>query len=175
MYYQNHQTQRLNIRELIKEDITIWTNFFDDPIHLKHLPLPPQPGMSNYQKAEFWIEKQFARYKENRFGLMALINRETGEFMGMCGLLTQVVDDESVLEIGYHLLSPYWGKGYATEAAMYFKNWAFANLDNTELVSIIDVGNSASEKVAMRNGMTKWKSTVDYFNLTVNVYRVIRE
>ena len=117
MYYQNYQTARLNIRELVIEDISIWTNFFDDPIHLKHLPLPLPTGLSNHQKAEFWIDKQFTRYKENRFGLMALINKDSNELMGMCGLLSQELDGEPVLELVYHLLSPWWGKGYAIEAA----------------------------------------------------------
>lgn len=175
MYLQEHHTERLIIRPLTKADIPAWTYYFNNPEHLRYIVLPPQENMTSLEKTEFWFDKQFLRYKENRFGLMALIDKNTGEFIGQCGLLTQEVDGDSVLEIGYHLLLPHWGKGYATEAAMYFKNWAFANLDNTELVSIIDVGNAASEKVAMRNGMTKWKSTVDYFNLTVNVYRVIRE
>lgn len=171
MYYQNHQTERLNIRELTKEDIIIWTKFFDDPIHLQHLPLPPQPGMSNYQKAEFWIDKQLTRYKENRYGLMALTNKDTGEMMGMCGLLSQIVDEEPVLEIGYHLLNQYWGKGFATEAATYFKELAFKNNYATELVSVIDDGNIPSENVAKRNGMSWWKATT-YQELNVNIYRI---
>src|SRR5690242_1948524 len=107
MYHQEHQTDRLHIRQLTSEDSVVWTNFFDDLIHLKHLPLPSQPGMSNYQKAEFWIGKQLTRYQENRFGLMALINKTNGTFMGQCGLLSQELDGEPVLEIGYHLLSSY--------------------------------------------------------------------
>jgi ribosomal-protein-alanine N-acetyltransferase len=174
MYHQTYQTERLSIRLLTKEDITTWTKFFDDPIHLKHLPLPPQPGMSNYEKAEFWVEKQFARYKEDRFGLMALVNKETNEMIGMCGLLSQELDGEKVLEVGYHLLYPYWGKGYASEAAAFFKDLAFKNNYATELVSIIDEGNIPSENVAKRNGMKWWKATT-YQNLSVNIYRIIKD
>jgi len=175
MYVQEHHTNRLLIRPLTKEDISTWTYYFDNTEHLKYIVLPVQEGMTNQQKTEFWFDKQFARYHENRFGLMALIDKNTGAFVGQCGLLTQEIDGEQVLEIGYHLLLPHWGKGYATEAAQYFKNWAFENLEMTELVSIIDVGNEASEKVALRNGMTKWKSTLDYYNLQVNVFRVIKD
>ncbi len=174
MYLQEHHTDRLLIRPLTKEDIARWVNFFDDPIHLKHLPLPPQLGMSNYEKAEFWIDKQLTRYKENRYGLMALINQESKEFMGMCGLLSQELDNEPALEIGYHLLNLYWGKGYASEAASYFKEFAFKNNYATELVSIIDEGNIPSENVAKRNGMSWWKAT-KYQNLNVNIYRVIKD
>lgn len=172
MYYRDHETQRLKIRLLTIEDAIIWTKFFDDPIHLKHLPLPPQPGMNNLQKAEFWIDKQLTRYVENRFGLMALVNKENNEFTGMCGMLTQELDGEKVFEIGYHLLNSYWGKGYATEAASYFRDLAFKNNYAGELVSIIDDGNIPSENVARRNGMTWWKSTT-YQDLKVNIYRIV--
>jgi len=129
--------------------------------------------MSNLEKAEFWIEKQLSRYEENRFGLMALINKENGKFIGMCGLLSQELDGEPVVEIGYHLLNPYWGNGYATEAASYFKDLAFKNNYTSEIVSIIDEGNVPSENVAQRNGMKWWKAT-KYQDLNVNVYRILK-
>jgi ribosomal-protein-alanine N-acetyltransferase len=173
MYAQNHSTERLLIRPLVKEDAIIWQQFFHHPECLQYIVLPPQPGLSNLQKTEFWIDKQLTRYKENRFGLMALINKNTNQFMGQCGLLSQGLDGEPVLEIGYHLLPQYWGNGYATEAAQFFKELAFKNEYSDQLVSIIDIGNQASEKVALRNGMEKWKTT-RFWDLHVNVYRIIK-
>jgi ribosomal-protein-alanine N-acetyltransferase len=173
-YVQEHHTERLLIRPLTEEDIPTWESYFEDPEYLQYIMLPPQPGLSNLQKAEFWIGKQFARYKENRFGLMALVEKSSGELVGQCGLLLQELEGEPVLEIGYHLFREQNGKGYATEAAQFFKKLAFENNYSNELVSIIDVGNQLSEKVAMRNGMSKWKTSVDYLNLKVNVFRIVK-
>jgi [ribosomal protein S5]-alanine N-acetyltransferase len=173
-YLQKHFSERLSIRPLVKEDIGIWKTYFEDPEYLKYIILPVQEGLSSYEKAEFWFNKQFARYEENRFGLMALIEKDTNQFVGQCGLLKQELEGEPVLEIGYHLLQPYQGKGYATEAAQFFKKLGFDNCYSNELVSIIDIGNLPSEKVAVRNGMTKWKTTIDYFNLRVNVFRIVK-
>lgn len=173
MYLQNHHTERLLIRPLKEEDKTIWESFFEPAEYLKYIVIQAHQNWSKTEKTEFWFNKQFARYKENRFGLMALTNKETNELVGQCGLLSQELDGEPVLEIGYHLLPQHQGKGYATEAAIFFKGLAFKNDYSNELVSIIDVGNFPSEKVAIRNGMTKWKTT-KYWDLTVNAYRVIR-
>src|SRR5687767_1303061 len=163
MYLQNHHTERLLIRPLVKEDIVIWKTYFDDPEYLKYIILPVQEGLSNLEKTEFWFNKQFDRYKENRFGLMALIEKSSGELVGQCGLLLQELEGEPMLEIGYHLLKQYNGKGYATEAAQFFKKLAFDNNYSNAVVSMIDIGNHLSEKVAMRNGMTKWKTDVDLY------------
>jgi ribosomal-protein-alanine N-acetyltransferase len=169
MYHQNYETERLYIRLLEPADVKVWEKFFEFPECTRYLPA--QPDKTNYEKAEFWVDKQLTRYRENRFGLMALIEKTTGNFVGQCGLLTQELDGEPVVEIGYHLFPEFWGKGYATEAAVFFKNLAFKNNYAQELVSIIDVGNQASEKVAERNGMQKTKKTL-FWGLDVYKYAV---
>jgi RimJ/RimL family protein N-acetyltransferase len=169
MYHQNHQTERLLIRLLTAEDAIIWEKFFEYPECIQYLPA--QPDKTNFEKARFWMDKQLTRYKENRFGLMGLIEKTTGNFVGQCGLLTQELDGEPVLEIGYHLLPEYWGKGYATEAAVFFKTLAFKNNYARELVSIIDVGNQASQRVAARHGMKKTKNTL-FWGLEVEVFSI---
>ena len=60
-----------------------------------------------------------------------------------------------VLEIGYLFNRAYWGRGYATEAARACKQYAFARLGAAEICSIIREGNTASQRVALRNGMTR--------------------
>ncbi len=169
MYLNTHITERLQIRPLTEKDTDVWEKFFHYPECIQYLPL--QKDKNPNEKAAFWIEKQLMRYKENRYGLMALVHRETNELIGQCGLLTQEVDHEPVLEIGYHLFPQHWKQGYATEAATFFKNLGFKNAYANELVSIIDVGNHASEKVATRNGMKKIKTT-KFWDLQVNVFSI---
>ena len=59
-----------------------------------------------------------------------------------------------MLEIGYLFQRPHWHKGYATEAAKACKRYAFEVLGAGEVCSIIRDTNTASQNVAVRNGMT---------------------
>lgn len=60
-----------------------------------------------------------------------------------------------MLEIGYLFNRNYWHKGYATEAAVACKRYAFEVLKADEVCSIIRDTNIPSQNVALRNGMTQ--------------------
>jgi RimJ/RimL family protein N-acetyltransferase len=131
--------------------------FFEDKEAVRFIP---DYGVTDSkQRAKNWIEKQLKRYEEKRGGLQALFHKETNEFIGQCGLLIQEVDGPLVIEIGYHIFKKHWGQGYATEAAIAFKNYAFENNITSRLVSLINIENYASQRVAEKNGMTIEKQT----------------
>lgn len=98
-----------------------------------------------------WLNRQFARYDKYGFGLWAVILKETNEFIGQCGLTIQPWKDSEVLEIGYLFERKYWHNGYATEAAIACKRYAFETLGASEICSIIRDTNTASQNVAKRN------------------------
>src|SRR5690349_7897266 len=104
MYLQNHHTERLLIRPLTEADKMIWEDFFEPAEYLQYITIKAHENWSKTEKTNFWFDKQFARYKENRFGLMALTLKDTHQMVGQCGLLSQELDGAPVLEIGYHLL-----------------------------------------------------------------------
>ena len=58
------------------------------------------------------------------------------------------------LELGWTFHPSHWGNGYATEAGRANMDWAFANHDVDELVSVILPENAASQAVARRLGFT---------------------
>jgi RimJ/RimL family protein N-acetyltransferase len=78
-------------------------------------------------------------------------------------------------EIGWTLGRPYWGRGYATEAAAAVRDFALGELGLRRLVSLIARGNEASVRVALKLGETlerenlpgPFKATVDLYALTV--------
>ena len=87
-------------------------------------------------------------------------------------MLTQSVDDVPELEIGYHFLPQHWGKGYAAEAAIACKRYAFDNGITPSVISLIDPDNHRSQAVATRNGMTREKLTT-HRGIPVHVWRVL--
>ena len=67
----------------------------------------------------------------------------------MLGFHTQEGRDS---EIGYWLGRPWWGEGYATEAAVAAIDWAFAQLGWDDIIHCIDPANAASQALARRLG-----------------------
>ena len=100
-----------------------------------------------------WLNKQFERYEQLGFGLWAVIDKKTEYFIGQVGLTIQKVAGKEELEIGYLLKRKYWHNGYATEAAIACKEYAFNCLKKDRVVSIIRDSNHASQRVAQRIGM----------------------
>ena len=143
------ETERLYLREMTRTDF---------PLLCKHLQ--DAEVMYAYEHAfsdaEVWegIEKQFQRYKKDGFGVWSVILKENGELIGQCGLSLQPCGDKEVLEIGYIFQKKHWHKGYATEAAIACREYAFDTLNADEVFSLIRDTNVASQNVAKRNGMS---------------------
>lgn len=169
LYPPSHlETERLNIRPLTLDDVETWRPFTEDAQAMEFM-------MTFYRDETIdtplhWITFQLNRYAEGRYGLMALLDKHTGEFIGLCGLLAQVIDDMPELEVGYHIFPKHWGKGYAPEAAKFFMDFAFDNNLSDNIISVIDVGNVKSQRVAEKNGLFREKQTVQKGD-DVYVYR----
>ena len=114
-------------------------------------------------EAREWLQRQFYRYAEYGFGLWAVILKENGAMIGQCGLTMQPWKGEEVLEIGYLFERAYWHRGYATEAARACRVYAFDTLDAKEICSIIRDTNTASQNVALRNGMQPTRAFVKHY------------
>ncbi len=84
-----------------------------------------------------------------------MIEKQSGELIGQCGLTMQPYREREVVEVGYLLVKRCWGMGYATEAAVACREYAFERLGLLEVYSIIRESNFASRRVARRNGMTE--------------------
>ena len=105
------------------------------------------------EEVQEWLDRQRLRYQQYGFGLWAVILKKSDEMIGQCGLTMQDYEGQEVLEVGYLFQKSHWRQGYATEAAVACKNYAFEKLHATEVYSIIRENNIASQKVAKRNGM----------------------
>ncbi|MCL2817920.1 MAG: GNAT family N-acetyltransferase [Clostridiales bacterium] len=111
-------------------------------------------GAFSDTETQEWLNKQIKNYAEHGFGLWAVMLKTTGEMIGQCGLTMQDYHEKKVLEIGYLFQKSFWGQGYATEAAIACREYAFEKLNAEEVFSIVRDTNIASQNVAKRNGMT---------------------
>lgn len=161
------ETGRLRFRPLTLADTDWWMAYIRDPESIRFMAFE----LGNPADCERMIQRSLDRYERDGSGLHAIELLSTGEPVGQCGLLTQVVDDIDELEIGYHLLPSRWGHGYATEAAMACKTFAKSMGLAPSLISLIDPGNTRSQAVAARNGMSPGKRTV-HRGVEAIVYRI---
>lgn len=144
------ETERLVLREMDQGDLDDLKAILQNP----RVMYAYQHEFSDKDVLE-WLQRQRRRYQEDGFGLWAVVLKSTGRMIGQAGLTMQPYRDRQVLEIGYLLRQDCWHKGYATEAALGCKAYAFEKLNQTKVYSIIKADNQASIKVARRIGMEK--------------------
>lgn len=162
-------SERLLYRKLEPTDFETWLPFHQNPLSNNFwVGLPEDPMVA----CQHWFDKAFHRYENELGGMNVLINKETNEFIGQCGLLVQIVDELKELEVGYSILPKHWKKGYATEAAQKCKAYAKENSFADSLISTIHIDNIASQKVALNNGMHLDKTTIFNDN-PVHIFRII--
>jgi ribosomal-protein-alanine N-acetyltransferase len=112
-------------------------------------------GTLNYEETKEELEWFLDGHpKHPELGLWATIHKETGKFIGRCGLLPWEIDGRLEVEIAYLLDKSFWHQGLATEAAQGILKYGFEKLYLSRLICLIDPENIASQRVAERIGMT---------------------
>lgn len=151
-------TPRLILREMTQDDYGDLCEILQD----EQTMYAYEHAFSD-EEAQEWLTKQLNRYKNDGFGLWAVIDKESGNFLGQCGITWQDIGGETVPETGYLFKRKHWHNGYATEAAIGCKNYAFDTLGFDKVYSIIRDNNYASQRVAERNGMTVVKTFTKHY------------
>ena len=98
-----------------------------------------------------WLKKMQTSYRENGYGLWAVVLKETGRMIGQCGLTNQTPLEKTVLEVGYLFAKEFWHRGFAAEAAT-VKDYSFRAFMPMSF-AIIRCTNLAPRAVAKRLGM----------------------
>lgn len=160
------ETDRLYLREMRQSDFDALCLMLKD----KEVMYAYEHAFSDAEAHE-WLDRQIKRYKDYGFGLWAVILKETGEMIGQCGITMQDCCGKEVHEIGYLFNKKYWRRGYASEAAKACRDYAFNTLNIEEVYSIVRDTNSASQRVAKRNGMKcTGRFTKHYYNMDMPHY-----
>lgn len=162
------ETTRMTLRQMRMSDGDHLLGIFADPEAMRYYP-----GTKDAAEARRWIRWNLDSYQAHGFGLWMAFLKSTQEFAGQCGLTVQEVEGRHEVEIGYLFLRALWGQGLATEAARACRDHGFARLGRARLVSLIDVRNVASRKVAEKLGMRLEKEIIKW-GKAVYVYAVER-
>ncbi|QEV99348.1 GNAT family N-acetyltransferase [Microbacterium caowuchunii] len=142
-------TARLRFRRMGPSDLDAMARLLGDPDVMHYYPAP-----KTREEAAAWIAWNERNYSEHGYGLW-IIETHTGAFIGDCGLTWQDVNGFHRLEVGYHVVPEWQGRGIATEAAAACRDLVAEELDVRELIAIIHPENRASERVATKIGMQR--------------------
>ena len=119
---------------------------------------------------------QWIAYLQNSFEQgtayeFALFLKETGRYIGNCGLVT-ISKTHKNAEVGYFIDVSQWGKGYATEACKKIIDYGFQEYQLNRIYSRCMVRNIGSRKVMEKSGMV-WEGRHKQEILKGNVFEDI--
>ncbi len=164
------ETDRLLLRLPQLEDAAEAAGMLANPEVMRFLGGETVPA----EAAPAVVEKWIARWDANGCGPFSIVRREDGRWLGRSGILVWDVrtwthttfataGEHSQPELGWALAREHWGSGYATEAVLAVRDWAFGELDVRRLVSVIAPDNTRSQRLAERLDATP-AETVSLFD-----------
>ena len=144
------RTARLKLRELTHADAAFIRELVNDPAWLRFIG---DRNVHSDEDARGYIDKiRDGAYAKHGFGLWAVDSLESGETLGMCGLIRR--DALEHPDLGFAFLERHRGKGYALESAAVVLSLARERFGFTKLFAITDPDNVASQKVLEKVGFT---------------------
>jgi len=157
------ETERLLLRAPVADDAAALAPMYADPEVMRYVgdgrPL-------TRAETERSVKRMIQRWEADGFGLFTTVRKEDGAVIGRVGLLIWNADTwepttraesengRTEVEVGYTLGRDYWGQGYATEAAGAVRDYALRELGADRLIALIIHGNTASENVAQKLGLS---------------------
>jgi RimJ/RimL family protein N-acetyltransferase len=146
------ETARLLLRPIEPSDLDGLTALHADPEVTRFIrPLDRAAARARIQLAE-------REWEERGYGLVAVLDRKDGKFLGRAGLKYWPEFDET--ELGWALRRDAWGHGYATEASRACLEWGLSEFDMPYLTAMIDADNVRSVRVAERLGLAPIRDDV---------------
>ena len=144
------RTPRLILREWRDEDAEPFAAMSADPEVMRYLvPFPDRAAVGA------WIARARTHLAEHGFGKFVVELAGEAAFAGVVGLDHVGFDlpFTPAVEVLWRLARPFWGRGFATEAARATLDDGFGRLGLDEVVAYTVVGNRRSRAVMERLGM----------------------
>jgi RimJ/RimL family protein N-acetyltransferase len=141
------ETPRLTLRRFEGDDYARLCAVHADPEVMRfHGDGKPRDPALTWAQMNMWTGSHALR----RGGWFAIIRRDDGAFVGRVGVNAQPAWPEP--ELAYTLGRPFWGRGYAAEAAGAVRDWVWGAQSPATLVSLINPANTQSARVATKLG-----------------------
>ena len=146
------ETKRLILRPIIEADVQDFFELDSNPEVHKFLGKNP---VKTIEQSQAMITAILEQYQKFNIGRLAVVLKETNEFIGWSGLKFEqnLRKEFDYYDIGYRFKTQFWGKGYATETAIASLKYGFKDLDLKEICAAADVNHAASNSILKKIGM----------------------
>ncbi len=141
------ETERLLLREWIQEDAAHLLELNRDPEVIRYTGDGPFAS----EEDALALIHGYDHYEQYGMGRWAVVRREDLAFLGWCGIKFLSASEE--FDVGYRFLKKYWGKGYATEAALACLEYGFKKLHLPQVVGRAMKDNLGSIRVLEKIGL----------------------
>ena len=162
------ETERLILRGWRADDFEDHARICADPETMRFIG-----DGHTYDRREAWrvLAQLLGHWGLRGYGLWAAEEKAGGRMIGRIGLYCP--EGWPGLEVGWLLDRSLWGRGLATEGARAALGWAFDELAADRVISLINVGNDASVRVAEKLGET-YQETIDLHGIEAMLYAIER-
>lgn len=143
-------TERLRLRQWQASDRAPFAALNADPAVMAFFP-----SLLTRAESDAMADRCASLITQRGWGFWAVELRRSGEFIGFVGLHQPSAElpFAPCVEVGWRLAAPYWGQGFASEAARGAIHVGFHELGLDEIVSFTTVTNHRSRAVMQRLGM----------------------
>jgi len=144
------KTERLILLQFTLSDTEFILELVNEPSFIQNIG---DRGVQTIADAENYLANgPISSYAKNGFGMLAVTLNETGQLIGMCGLIKR--DALEDVDIGYAFLPEFWSKGYALESVQAVMKHAKEVIGMKRVVAIVDPTNTRSIRLLEKVGMT---------------------
>jgi RimJ/RimL family protein N-acetyltransferase len=146
------RTSRLVLRQWRDDDAAGFAEFSADPAVMQYLvPFADRAAM------DAWVVAARTHWQDHGFGPRVVELPGEALMIGVVGLsnLRFALPFAPAVEAAWRLARPYWGRGYAYEAARAAIDDGFGRLGLNEIVAFTVPANRASRRVMEKLGMTR--------------------
>lgn len=159
------ETERLLLREFILDDAE---KFYQLNLNPNVIRYTGNTAFKSIYEAKMFLEN-YNDYKANGYGRWAVINKNSSEFIGWCGLKYCELENET--DIGFRFFEEEWNKGYATESAAACLKYGFDKLKLNRIIGRAMKENAASIKVLEKIGLV-YETDCVFENKEAVIYKI---
>jgi RimJ/RimL family protein N-acetyltransferase len=144
------ETPRLLLRLPVASDAQPLLDIHEHPDVIKYVLSGASPG--GITGAWRSIATMLGHWQLRGYGQWTVLEKCSGDIVGRVGLWNP--EGWPGIELGWITRRERWGEGIASEAARASLEWAWSNIDEDHIISIIQHDNVASIRVAEKIGET---------------------